>query len=121
MFLPANTDQFEDGIEPLFVSELYGESFSYRFDVRDYPSGTEYNVTLYFAEIFFDREGAREFDVEIEGTKVLSNFDLIKETRERFRATSQTYRTTAGDGYLDIQFTGRTNNAKISGIEILLV
>src|SRR5262249_42488688 len=59
--------------DPTLYSNLrYGWSFYYQFSR---PSGT-YTVTLKFAEIYYTTTGSRLFNVSINGTQVLSNFDI---------------------------------------------
>lgn len=48
---------------------------NYKFTV---PKGT-YVVTLKFAELYYDNVGERIFHIEIEGDRVLNNFDIISE------------------------------------------
>jgi Malectin domain len=56
----------------MYQTERYG-NFSYKFDV---PDGL-YDVTLYFAEIYWRELGRRLFDVLIEGDLVLDNYDIF--------------------------------------------
>ena len=56
----------------LYQSERFGD-FAYTVPL---PNG-HYVVTLHFAEIYWTTAGQRVFDVEIEGTEVVSNLDLV--------------------------------------------
>jgi len=56
----------------LYQTERYG-NFTYQFTV---PNGT-YNVVLKFAECYWTSVGRRIFNVSINGTPVLTNFDII--------------------------------------------
>ena len=80
-----------------------------------------YQVKLHFAEIYDGafREGARIFDVFIEGESVLEGFDVFKEAGSK---GDKAYVMTmpgvvVSDGFLSIQFVGVKQNAKISAIE----
>jgi hypothetical protein len=49
-----------------------------RFDVNNYTfalANCTYDITLHFAETYFDASGQRAFNVNIESNRVLSNFD----------------------------------------------
>jgi large repetitive protein len=94
-------------------------TFSYAFPVTN---GT-YTVVLHFAEIFQTAINKRVFDVSIENTKVLDNYDIFKKVGN-FTATTETFTTTVGDGMLNIFFSalaadGGIDRPKISAIEIL--
>lgn len=57
----------------LYRSERFHTGpFEYRFEV---PAG-EYTVRLKFSEIYFSHTGQRSFVVLLNGSKVLSNFDI---------------------------------------------
>jgi len=63
------------------------------------------------------------FDVSIEGTKVLDNYDIFKKAGA-FTATTETFNVTVADGNLNIDFSalvsdGGINRPKVSAIEIL--
>ena len=94
-------------------------TFGYGFPV----SNGQYTVVLHFAEIFFTRLNNRVFDVSIEGTKVLDNYDIFKKAGA-FTATSETFTVNVADGKLNIDFSalvsdGGINRPKVSAIEIL--
>jgi hypothetical protein len=101
----------------LFQSERY-----------DRPAGTDmvwsfpvtpgqYDVRLYFAEIFFLSPGQRVFDVAIEGQTVLSNYDIHAEVGP-YKGVVKTF-TVMADDSLDIAFARVLDNPKVSAIEIL--
>ncbi len=77
------------------------------------PRGS-YRVALHFAEIYHEAEGKREFDVLVEGKRVLSAYQpMIRE------ADIQITDVPVDDGCLNIQFAhGNVDNPQISGIEI---
>ena len=115
----ANTEDDE-----LYQSERYGD-FSYDIGVEN---GT-YEVTLHFAEIYWDDDNVREgsgpegdrvFDVDIEGTEVLSNYDIVADVGTD-TAVQKTFSTTVSDGQLNVTFTTEADNAKLSAIEVYQV
>ncbi|MBN1601643.1 MAG: hypothetical protein JW915_08545, partial [Chitinispirillaceae bacterium] len=79
-----------------------------------------YNVRLHFAELYQTATGARRFNVLINGTAVLTNFDIYSVTGARYKALVREFTATAnGSGQIVITFTTVTDNATISGIEII--
>ena len=119
----AGLGAFENGLGPLFQSERYGPEVAYAFDVSAYPAGAKFDVTMYFAEIFFNATGERVFNVYIEDlqTPVLANLDLVDKVGPLV-ATSYTEKVTVQDGALNLLFQTVTpatvGDAKISGIKI---
>jgi hypothetical protein len=99
----------------LYQSERFNDGpFEYRFCV---PNGV-YTVKLKFAEIWFDSAGKRIFDVALNGTKILSRFDIAATAKGADRAFDREIRTTVGNGRIAIQFLPVVSNPKISAIEI---
>jgi hypothetical protein len=89
---------------------------SYSFTV---PTGT-YAVTLKFAEIYYTTAGSRIFNVAINGTPVLTNFDIVATAGAPLKALDETFNVTPTAGTITIQFTtGSADLPKISAIQIL--
>jgi hypothetical protein len=100
----------------LYRSERYG-NFTYQFAV---PNGS-YDVGLKFAEIYWTTAGKRIFNVSINGTQVLSNFDIVAAAGAAFTAVDKTFPTTVANGAITIQFTsGSADLPKVSAIQITL-
>lgn len=105
--------------EAVYQSERYGADFAYRFPV---PAG-RYTVRLHFAEIFGDKPGERRENVDINGKRVLSNFDIVATAGEN-KALVKEFPNIAPDkqGNIVIRISAVKDspdqNAKISGIEI---
>jgi hypothetical protein len=98
----------------LYQSERYGV-FSYNFTV---PNGN-YNVLLKFAEIYWSQVGQRMFNVSINGTQVLTNFDIVAAAGGSLKAIDKTFPVTVTNGTINIQFTsGAADLPKVSSIEI---
>lgn len=96
-----------------YQSERWGNPLNYAFTVTN---GT-YQVILHFAETYYSGVGQRIFNVALEGTTVLSNFDIFAEVGAD-AALVKTYTVTVTDGTLNIDMTASVDNAKICGIEI---
>jgi len=98
----------------IFNTERYG-AMTYTIPNR---SGAQ-TVTLYFAETYLSGAGQRLFNVTINGSTVLSNFDIYASAGGANRAIAQTFNTTANaSGQVVIQFTAVTQNPKINGITV---
>jgi hypothetical protein len=99
----------------LYQSERYG-AMSYNFTV---PNGT-YAVTLKFAEIYYTTASQRIFNVSINGSTVLSNFDIFSQAGGAFKALDKTFTVTSSSGNITIQFiAGSADVPKISAIQIV--
>ena len=98
----------------LYQTERYGV-FSYGFTV---PNGN-YNVLLKFAEIYWSSAGQRMFNVSINGTQVLTNFDIVAQAGAPFTALDKTFPVTVSNGTITVQFIqGKADLPKVSAIEI---
>ena len=68
-------------------------SGSFSYQIPDLSVGGEYQVRLYFLDWQNTQTGLRAFDVDINGTPVLDNFDIV-----------QTYSNKGGDGsYIGVE------------------
>jgi hypothetical protein len=92
-----------------------GEELKYSFDV---PNGN-YVVNLYFAENYTGalRQGARVFDVLLEGSNVERNFDIYSVAGAN-TAHIRSYEVSVVDGQLNMEFLHGVENPTISAIEV---
>jgi len=98
---------------PLYQSERYN-MLSYRFDV---PPG-RYAVELRFAEIYqYAGPGLRVFDVQLEGSTVITGLDLYTLVGP-YVAYTRTFEVPVVDGQLNIDFVARRGAAKVSAIQV---
>jgi fibronectin type 3 domain-containing protein len=82
-------------------------------------AGDSYTVRLDFDEYYWNAAGARIFDVSINGTQVLTNFDIFATAGGKDIAVAESFATTASaSGAITIAFTTVVNNAQVDGIEI---
>ena len=93
-------------------------TFSYA--IPGFTAGSTHAVRLHFVEQYFSNPGSREFNVSINGTQVLTNFDVIRAAGARYKATVQTFSGVAdASGRIVISFTrGAVDQAEVSGIEV---
>ena len=98
----------------LYQSEAVGNNFSYQQEVEN----GSYDVTLKFAEVFFNNAGQRVFDVDLEGQTVLDDFDIVESAGGKNIATDRTFNVNVTDGSIDLSFLSSVDKAKVSAIEI---
>src|SRR5581483_9528667 len=79
----------------------------------------QYQVRLYFAEIYFTQPGQRTFNVTINGTQVLTNYDTVADVGP-FKAVTKTFTTTTTttNPNITIVFGHATENPNIKAIQI---
>lgn len=97
----------------LYNYERWGNTFGYNIPV---PPG-DYTVRLHFSEFYWRTAGQRVFNVDLEGNRVLSNFDILSVV-PRNTALQREFLVKVNDNALAINFTSVKDNAKINGIEI---
>lgn len=117
---------------PLFVSEAFGNPLL--CDVGTGLAPGRYRVTLHFAEIYFGPgcpggggDGSRVFQISLEGKEVAKDIDVFKESGGCLASTSstmgapiaRTFEVQIDDGTLTISMKAKTNNAKVSAIEVV--
>ncbi|TDU34167.1 PKD domain-containing protein, partial [Gelidibacter sediminis] len=106
--------------DELYQTERYG-NFTYTIPVS---AAGAYDIRLHFAELYFGVEtsggpGSRVFNVKIEGITVLDNFDILSETDPATALIKEFNNVSVTDGFVNIEFEGVTNSAKLSALEIL--
>jgi fibronectin type 3 domain-containing protein len=91
------------------------------YTIPGLTAGTGYTVRLHFAELYFSAAGARVFNVAINGTAVLTNFDIYAMAKANFTAVVEQFTATANSsGDIVIAFTnGTVNQPMFNGIEVL--
>jgi hypothetical protein len=90
--------------------------FNYQFSV---PNGS-YAVNLRFAEQYFFSPGERNFNVSINGSAVLSNFDPLAQAGGRNNALVKSFPVNVSNGKLVLSFSaGSANWPTVNGIEIV--
>jgi hypothetical protein len=116
------TDTVDD---TLFQTERYGDPFTYTVPVSD----GDYIVDLMFAEIYHGVTGgnpsggvgSRVFSVEIEGTAVLTDYDVFAQAGGALTAITETFTVTVSGGAADIGFTASVDFAKVSALCVMPV
>lgn len=84
------------------------------------PSAGKYKVTLYWIEHYVFGPNLRLFHVDINGNRVLNNFDLFTEAGGSFIAYYRSFIVTTATPTIKIDFVhGSIENPKINAIEIV--
>jgi hypothetical protein len=93
----------------------------FTYTVSSLTPGAIYPVKLHFAEFQKTAVGQREFNVAINGTQILSNFDIFAAAGGEFMAVERAFTATASStGTLALQFSnGAAGLAQVNGIEVL--
>jgi fibronectin type 3 domain-containing protein len=102
----------------VYQSVRWNPSFTYT--LGGLTSGTSYVVRLHFVELSFTASGQRLFNVAINGTSVLSNFDIFATSGGQNRALEREFSGTANSaGQIVVSFTaGPVDNPSIAGLEV---
>jgi hypothetical protein len=97
----------------------HGRYGNITYTIPNLTAGALYAVQLDFVEYIFSSSGQRVFNVAINGTQVLSNFDIFVAAGGENIALAKTFTATASSsGIITITFTSVVNNSMINGIEI---
>ncbi len=118
----VSSDIVNTADDALYQSERFG-NFSYSLPL---PGGS-YQVTLHFAEIWWGTPaagsggaGSRRFNVDAEGQRKLSEYDIFARAGGALRAVTESFTVSVIDGTLNINFTsGSSDQAKVSAIEVV--
>ena len=109
-----------------YQSLRYGPSFVY--SIPDLTPGSSYVVRLHFAELVLSSPGQREFQVAINGNRVLTNFDIVATADRLYNTTNgedkaviESFIVNAdGNGVITIDFTeGAVNLPQVNGIQVM--
>jgi beta-glucanase (GH16 family) len=103
--------------QAVYQHERYGP-MTYTFG--GLTTGASYKVRLHWAEIYWNAAGQREFNVSINGTQVLTNFDIFAASGGMNIAIIREYTVTPVNNQIVIVYTnGAADQAKIDGTEII--
>jgi hypothetical protein len=101
------------------VAATAGAGTTFSYTIPGFTAGSSHTVRLHFCETFWTAAGQRVFNVSLNGTQVLPNFDVLKTAGGQNRALIKSFTANANSsGQYVIVFTSVTDKALISGIEI---
>lgn len=96
-----------------------GRDGNFTYTIPGFAAGSSQTVRLHFAETFWASAGSRIFNVSINGTQVLTNFDIFAAAGAMNKAVIEQFTENANsNGQYVIQFTTVKDNSLVSGIEI---
>ena len=97
----------------------HGRYGNFQYTIPNLMPGADYTVRLDFVEYAYNTAGARVFNLDINGTQVLSNFDIWLAAGGQHVALAQSFTATASTaGTITIGFHSVVNNSIVNGIEI---
>jgi hypothetical protein len=92
---------------------------SVTYTLGGFKAGSGHVVTLYFSENQYTATGQRVFNVVINGTTVLSSFDIYANTRAEFKGIQEGFNATANSsGQIVITLTAVTGTPQVNGISV---
>lgn len=106
-----NTDD-----DPIYQTENWKDG-DLLFEIKEILPGP-YEVTLHFAEIYWNVANARVFRVTVEGQEVASNLDIYQAAGGRYKAYNISKEVYVSDGILNIELGKIIENPSIAGIEV---
>ena len=102
--------------QSVYQHNRYG---NFTYTIPGLTAGASYNVRLDFAEEYWTAAGSRTFNVLINGTQVLTNFDIFATAGGEYKAVAESFTATASStGTITIQFVTVKDNAQVNGIEV---
>jgi hypothetical protein len=103
--------------EAVYQTERWG-AMTYR--VGGLAASSSHQVQLHFAEVYFSRAGQRQFNVSINGARVLTDFDIFATAGAKNKAVARSFTATANArGEIVIDLTvGAADQPKIDAIVI---
>jgi hypothetical protein len=93
---------------------------TFTYTIPGMVANSQHTVLLHFAEIYFTAAASREFNVAINGTNVLTNFDVYAAAGGEYIAVVKSFTATANSsGQIVVAFTsGAVNQPSVAGLEI---
>jgi hypothetical protein len=103
--------------QSVYQHNRYG---NFTYAIPGFTAGTSYTIRLHFAEEYWTTAGSRVFNVSIDGSQVLTNFDIFAAAGGEYKAVVEQFTEVApSSGTFTIQFSTVKDNAQVNGIEIL--
>jgi len=101
----------------VYQTERWG---AMRYSIDGFAPRSAHTVTLHFAEVYFNASKKRRFNVDINGSRVLTNFDIFASAGAKNRAITREFTANAdASGAIVINFAvGSYDQPKVSGIVI---
>jgi hypothetical protein len=92
---------------------------NFGYTIPGFTAGSSHTVRLHFAETFWTAAGSRIFNVSINGTQVLTNFDIFAAAGAKNKAVIEQFTANANaSGQYVVTFSTVKDNSLLSGIEV---
>ena len=92
---------------------------NFTYTLSGLAASQKHTVRLHFNEYYFSAAGKRSFNVTVNGSAVLNNFDVFASAGGQNKAILREVTTTADDaGKITVVFTSVVNNGLLSGLEV---
>jgi Malectin domain len=113
-------------IEPSHTHQRDRHAPQFTYTVSGLTASNAYTVNLHFTEDYWTAAGRRLENVSINGTQVLSGFDIFAATGAQHKAIVKTFTANAdANGNVAVSFSPASGsadvNAKVDGVEVLAV
>jgi hypothetical protein len=105
----------------VYQSEVY-DPCTFTIPMAPLKPGETYTVRLHFSENTWNQPGARKFNVDINGVRKLTDFDILAAAGAKFKAVVKEFTgiPPTRNGNVVISLTaGTANRPKIDGIEVV--
>lgn len=103
--------------EAVYKSVRYG---NFTYTLPHLTPNETYTLKLHFNELYWSSIGSRVFNVSVNGTQVLTNYDIFQQASGHNKAIIEEVPVTAnGGGNVVVQFTTVVDNAMVNGLEIV--
>jgi len=104
---------------PMAVYQSVRWNASFNYTLPGLTAGASYVVRLHFVELSFTAAGSRLFNVAINGSSVLSNFDIFAAVGANHGLEREFTATATSAGQIVVAFSkGTADNPSVAGIEI---
>ena len=102
-------------VDPHLCDSYREGEFAYHIPV---PGGRRYRITARFVEPTATTPRERVFDVDVNGKRMLNEFDVFAAAGGKLKSVERTFDATAKDGYLVITFRASRGRALVSSLSI---
>ena len=101
-----------------YLQQLFAQERSGNFNYQIPCENGNYTVNLYFCEVGFNSPSSRAFNISLNGTTVISNFDIFSEVGKGL-GMKKTFSGVVANGLMLIGFVADLDSPQINGIEIV--
>src|ERR1035437_1574950 len=104
---------------PAAVYQSVRWNAAFNYTLTGLTAGSSYQVRLHFVELSFTAAGQRTFNVAINGTAVLTAFDIFAQAGQNHALVQQFNATANSSGQIVVAFSqGGADNPTVAGLEV---